>query len=63
MTMKNFFKYTLISMLLIGLTSCENANVEKNIKMYSSTWDEIINTGNLDLINTTNFTDDITLVT
>jgi uncharacterized protein len=61
--MKNFFKYTLISMLLIGLTSCENAKVEKNIKMYSSTWDEIINNGNLDLINDTNFTDDVTLVT
>ncbi|NCO63596.1 MAG: hypothetical protein GW839_08495 [Flavobacteriales bacterium] len=31
--------------------------------MYSETWDKIINTGNLDLINNTNFTDDITLVT
>jgi hypothetical protein len=31
--------------------------------MYSNTWDEIINTGNLDLINDTNFTDDVTLVT
>lgn len=61
--MKNFFKYTLISILLIGFTSCENAKVEKNIKMYSETWDKIINTGNLDLINNTNFTDDITLVT
>ena len=61
--MKNFFKYTLISILLIGLNSCENAKVEKNIKMYSNTWDEIINTGNLDLINDTNFTDDVTLVT
>ena len=30
--------------------------------MYSNTWDEIINTGNLDLINDTNFTEDITLV-
>ena len=50
-------------MLLIGFSSCENAKVEKNIKMYSSTWDEIINTGNLDLINDTNFTDDVTLVT
>lgn len=30
--------------------------------MYSETWDEIINTGNLDLINDTNFTTDITLV-
>ncbi|MGZ0016389.1 ester cyclase [Yeosuana sp. AK3] len=61
--MKNFFKYTLISILLIGFTSCENAKVEKNIKMYSETWDKIINTGNLHLINNTNFTDDITLVT
>ena len=60
--MKNFFKYTLISILLIGFTSCENAKVEKNIKMYSNTWDEVINTGNLELINDTNFTEDITLV-
>ena len=61
--MKTFFKYTFISILLIGLTSCDNAKVEKNIKMYSETWDEIINTGNLELINNSHFTDDITLVT
>lgn len=61
--MKPFFKYTFISVLLFGLTSCENAKVEKNIKMYSDTWDHIINDANLDLINNTNFTDDITLVT
>lgn len=60
--MKNVIKPFLV-ILLIGLISCENAKVEKNIKMYSSTWDEIINTGNLDLINNSNFTDDITLVT
>jgi hypothetical protein len=30
--------------------------------MYSQTWDEIINKGNLDLINETNFTDNITLI-
>lgn len=61
--MKNFITYTLAAILMIGFTSCENAKVEKNIKMYSSTWDDIINTGNLDLINETNFTDDITLIT
>ncbi|HEY5687604.1 MAG TPA: ester cyclase [Yeosuana sp.] len=52
----------LFAILCIGILSCENAKVEKNIKMYSSTWDEIINKGNLDLINDSHFTEDITLV-
>jgi steroid delta-isomerase-like uncharacterized protein len=59
--MKNSIKLFL-AILIISFTSCENAKVKKNIKLYSSTWDEIINIGNLDLINDTNFTDDITLV-
>jgi steroid delta-isomerase-like uncharacterized protein len=59
--MKNSIKY-LIILFLIGFTSCKDANLQKDIKMYSETWDEIINTGNLELINDTNFTDDITLV-
>ena len=59
--MKNSIKY-LLAFLLIGIVSCNNAKLEENIKMYSETWDEIINTGNLELINDTNFTDDITLV-
>jgi len=33
-----------------------------NLKMYESTWDEIINQGNIDLINETNFDKNITLV-
>jgi steroid delta-isomerase-like uncharacterized protein len=60
--MKNLIKCALIGTLVIGFISCENAKVEKNIKMYTETWNEIINNGNLDLINATNFTDDITLV-
>ncbi len=60
--MKNSINYLLV-FLLIGFVSCNNAKLEKNIKMYSETWwDEIINTGNLELINDTHFTDDITLV-
>jgi hypothetical protein len=42
--------------------SCSNAMLNKNINMYSEIWDEIINTGNLDLINDTYFTNDVTLV-
>ncbi len=59
--MKNSINYLLV-FLLIGFVSCNNAKLEKNINMYSETWDEIINTGNLELINDTHFTDDITLV-
>ncbi len=44
------------------LISCGNQQVEKNIKMYSNTWDEVINNGKLELINDTNFDKDITLI-
>ncbi|MFD2290374.1 ester cyclase [Mariniflexile gromovii] len=59
--MKNSVK---LFLLIIGLSimSCNNAKTEKNIKMYSDTWDQIVNDGNLDLINNTNFTKDITMV-
>jgi len=59
--MKNLIK-TFLIILLFGFTSCENAKVEKNIAMYTQTWDDIINQGNLDLINDTNFDNSITLV-
>ena len=39
-----------------------NLKLEKNIKMYSNTWDEIINQGKLELINDTNFDENITLI-
>ena len=34
-------------------------SVETNIKMYTHTWDEIINHGRLDLFNDSNFTSDV----
>ena len=57
-TIKHYF----LAITFIVALSCSNSKVEKNISMYSETWDEIINSGNLDLINNANFTDDITLV-
>tara|TARA_R110002049_G_scaffold2179_1_gene15715 strand:+ start:9821 stop:10699 length:879 start_codon:yes stop_codon:yes gene_type:complete len=60
--MKTFFKYTLISILFIGFASCENAKVDKNIKMYTQVWDKIINNGKLDEINDTNFDENITMI-
>ncbi len=53
-----------LCMLSIGLClmSCGDSKNKKDIKMYSETWDKIVNDGNLDLINNTNFTEDITMI-
>jgi steroid delta-isomerase-like uncharacterized protein len=61
--MKNAFKLLTITILVL-LTACTNSEkqVQDNIAMYSQTWDDIINKGDLELINDKNFTDDITLV-
>ena len=37
--------------------------LESNLKMYESTWDQIVNQGKLDMINETNFDKDVILVT
>jgi steroid delta-isomerase-like uncharacterized protein len=58
--MKNSLPIFLFS-ILISMISCTNPKVEKNIKMYSNIWDEIINNENLDLISDTNFDTNITL--
>ncbi len=72
----NRFSTTFIALALtVLLASCnsesstECAQLEKanqqlaaNLKMYESTWDEIVNKGKLDLINETNFDKNITLV-
>lgn len=61
--MKNAFKLLTITILVL-LTACTNSEkqVQDNIAMYSQTWDDIINKGDLEIINDKNFTDDITLV-
>ncbi|WP_242203644.1 ester cyclase [Aestuariivivens insulae] len=52
-----------ICLILFSMYSCKDSKVENNIKMYTETWDQIVNDANLDLINSTNFTEDVTLVT
>jgi uncharacterized protein len=44
---------------LKGITTVDS--VDANIKMYSHTWDEIINHGRLDLFNDSNFTKDVVM--
>ena len=51
--------------ILLGITiaflclSCAKNNIDKDIKMYSNTWNEIINNKNLSYINELNFDKDI----
>jgi len=61
--MKTTVKLLFIAALLV-MTACNNPNqqVEANIAMYTTVWDEVINEGNLDLINDTNFDPEITLI-
>ncbi|RED44957.1 ester cyclase [Seonamhaeicola aphaedonensis] len=49
-------------LVIIFLSACKDAQVEKNIIMYSNVWDEIVNKGNLDQINDTNFDSNITMI-
>jgi steroid delta-isomerase-like uncharacterized protein len=61
--MKLTTTYLLLSIILL-VTSCNSTNkqVEKNIKMYTQTWDEIINNRNIELFNDSNFDTNITLI-
>ncbi|MGZ3951972.1 MAG: ester cyclase [Flavisolibacter sp.] len=42
-------------------TPTKTDSVEANIKMYTHTWDEIINHGKLDMFNDSNFTRDVVM--
>ena len=62
--MKNLLKPLSISLLFICFLACDNSNkqVETNKTMYSTVWDDVINNGDLDKINSTHFDENITLV-
>lgn len=51
--MKNFKEFVLLSMAVL-FASCTNpdSQVQENIKMYTNVWDEILNKGNIDMIDT-----------
>jgi len=57
-------KLTLVFSLVIALiaTSCVDNKINKDIEMYSETWDEIINNRNLDYFNEDRFDKNVTLI-
>lgn len=50
--------------LVLTLTGCNSSekHVQDNINMYTQTWDDIVNNGDIDKINTTNFDSNITMI-
>jgi steroid delta-isomerase-like uncharacterized protein len=70
--MKQLLKLSSLAVLLSAFffTSCtsnqqiktgQTDSVEANIKMYTHTWDEIVNHGKLELFNDSNFTTDVVM--
>ncbi len=70
--MKQLSKLFALSVIILSFlfTSCTSNQKSKtaqtdslaaNIKMYTHTWDEIINNGKLDLFNDSNFTTDVVM--
>jgi len=57
-------KLTLVFSLAIALlfSSCADQQINKEIEMYTATWDEIINNRNLDYFNEDNFDTNVTLI-
>lgn len=61
--MKNSIKLLLFSIaILLTSSNLLHAQIKKDIKMYTATWDGIINKGKLELFNDKNFAPDITLI-
>ncbi|MCB0448234.1 MAG: ester cyclase, partial [Gelidibacter sp.] len=49
-------KTLLTALLFISIASfAQKSNIEKNLKMYTQVWDDIVNKGQIDLINDKNF--------
>ncbi len=61
--MKKLILILIIAFASISTSFSQRSNIKKDIKMYSNVWDEIVNTGNLDLISDKHFDNNITLVT
>lgn len=55
--MKTTHKIILATLAFLSFTSsfAQKSNLEKNLKMYEQVWDDIVNQGQLDLINDKNF--------
>jgi len=63
----NYHRLLIVALASFAFAACTSGEkeaekedpVEANIKMYTHVWDEIVNNGNLDMFNESNFTPDV----
>lgn len=60
--MKNSILLIAIAFLSVATTFAQKNNLDKNLKMYTQVWDDIVNKGQIDQINTENFDENIVMI-
>lgn len=60
--MKNSTLLIAIAFLSVATTFAQKSNLDKNLKMYTQVWDDIVNKGQIDQINTKNFDESIVMI-
>src|SRR5690606_20706171 len=58
--MKNLTLIIAIAFLSIASTFAQKSNIDKDIKMYAQVWDDVINKGDINQINTAYFDENVT---
>lgn len=60
--MKNSILVIAFAFLSIATTFAQKSNLDKNLKMYTQVWDDIVNKGQIDQINAKNFDENIVMI-
>lgn len=60
--MKNLILLIAIAFLSVANTCAQKSDLDKNLKMYMQVWDDIVNKGQINQINTKNFDENIVMV-
>ncbi|NJW51549.1 ester cyclase [Salinimicrobium oceani] len=60
--MKNAIFLFVLFIFSLSTADAQDNRVEQNLKMYKTTWDKVINKGQIDQINATNFDENIVMI-
>ncbi|MFO7719612.1 MAG: ester cyclase [Gillisia sp.] len=60
--MKNSILLIAIAFLSVATTFAQKSNLDKDLKMYSQVWDDIVNKGQINQINAKNFDENIVMI-
>jgi hypothetical protein len=62
MKTKNTIILIALALTFVTITFAQKSTIEKDLKMYEEVWDNILNKGQIDLINTTHFDFQVVIV-